>query len=102
MEDVFKKHVKDSFAKEAWWTPALEDAIGKCIEEANKAAAERDTKDPESCNPAGIKAAHCLFKEIQLSCPTDQIKDEKACTKLREKLQKNEFFPPQPPSMDDE
>lgn len=75
----------------------VEKILPKCIDEAKKSASERDPKDPEACNPTSIKMVHCLFKEIQLNCPANQIKDEKACARLRERIQKNEFLGPHPP-----
>lgn len=72
--------------------PILEKAVPKCLDEAKKAASE--PRDKDTCNPSSIKMVHCLFREVQLNCPADQIKDEKSCNRLRERLQKNDFLGP--------
>lgn len=90
--DTLRDGMKETLGKVQWLTPILDKVIPKCVEEANKAAQERKANDPESCNPSAIKMVHCMFREVQLNCPADQIKDEKSCNRLRERLQKNDLL----------
>ncbi|KAH0810569.1 hypothetical protein GEV33_012222 [Tenebrio molitor] len=97
-EAEFTAFVKETMAKESWFASIQDKVIPACLAEARNATANRDTSDTESCNPAGAKLLHCLFREIQLGCPAEQIKDQKACTRAREKIKRNnDIFPGPPP-----
>ncbi|XP_049822115.1 uncharacterized protein LOC109607480 [Aethina tumida] len=99
-DEEFRAIVKEKFAKESWFASLQDKIISTCLAEARNATANAD-KDKGTCNPAGIKLHHCMFREIQLSCPADQIKDEKSCSRLQERLRRNDL-PPPPPSFQDE
>lgn len=78
---------------ESWFGSIQDKVISTCLSEAKDAADNRDTTNSEACNPAGLKLAHCMFREIQMNCPTEEIKDQKSCDKLKEKLKrKQEMF----------
>lgn len=76
-------------AKEAWFESIQDKVISTCLSEARNATANRDTSDSESCNPAAVKLKHCLFREIQLGCPANEIKDQKACDRIRDKIRRH-------------
>ncbi|KAJ3654616.1 hypothetical protein Zmor_013791 [Zophobas morio] len=98
-EAEFTALVKETMSKESWFASIQDKVIPTCLAEARNATANRDTSDTESCNPAGVKLVHCLFREIQLGCPAEQIKDQKACNRVRDKIKRhNDFFPHPPPS----
>nr|AZL87170.1 odorant binding protein 28 [Holotrichia oblita] len=40
------------------------------------------------CNTVPIKAAYCLWRQIQLRCPMDRIKDQIKCRKIKRKISK--------------
>lgn len=97
--EEFESFVKERFSSESWLTALQDKVISTCLDEAKNATANRDASDSSSCNPAGAKITHCLFREIQLNCPADQIKDEKSCARLQERMKRRDFFhPPPPPS----
>lgn len=93
-EEAIKKHLTEAFKGESWLTPQMDRITSKCLVEARNATVPGlgDGKDPGACNPSGIKLGHCVFKEIQMSCPANQIKDQKGCARIMEKLQKNDYF----------
>ncbi|CAH0557648.1 unnamed protein product [Brassicogethes aeneus] len=99
-EEDFTQHVKSAFANEPWFQPLQDKIIETCLADSKV----KDDKDSEAnaCNPAGLKLMHCMFKEIQLSCPTEQIKDPKSCSRLQERLKKGGNLPPPPPPTFDE
>ncbi|EFA03231.1 hypothetical protein TcasGA2_TC013160 [Tribolium castaneum] len=102
-EAEFGEFVKETMAKESWFVSIQDKVVSTCLAEARNATANRDTSDTESCNPAGVKLMHCMFREIQLGCPTEQIKDQKACARARDKIKRhNEFLPPPPQFLNDE
>lgn len=45
----------------------------------------------ERCNPSTLKFSHCIWREMQLSCPSDMIRETRQCQRLRERLQKKEY-----------
>nr|AUF72950.1 odorant-binding protein [Anoplophora chinensis] len=96
-EEEFRSFLKESFSSESWLAALQDKVISTCLDEGKNATANRDASDSTSCNPAGIKIAHCLHREIQLNCPADQIKDEKSCARLQERLKRRDFFHPPPP-----
>lgn len=111
MDEKIADFIKTTYGKESWFVSELQDkVISTCLNEAKNAtttaaaAASNDNDSVESCNPASVKLAHCLFREIQLNCPSDQIKDPKSCQRLQDKLKKHGDFlpPPPPPFMGDE
>lgn len=93
-------YVKDNF-KESWLVSHLDTIITKCLGEARNATANRSKDDAESCNPAAIKGAHCLFREIQMNCPEEKIKDIKTCSKFRERIKKRQELTPTPQGLNE-
>ncbi|KAK9736238.1 hypothetical protein QE152_g12671 [Popillia japonica] len=89
-EDEVKKLVAECTEELEWFKPMLDEVTTKCIGEA-KAAAEK--YDKKGCNPSDIKFSFCIFKEIQLNCPADQIKDQGRCDAMRESLKKHDHPP---------
>lgn len=56
-----------------------------------------NNKSTGKCKPSGISSEFCLFKQIILNCPDDQMKDKDVCKKMQERLkQGKDFFPPPP------
>ncbi|XP_044268493.1 uncharacterized protein LOC123013781 [Tribolium madens] len=102
-ESQFEAFIKETMAKESWFASIQDKVVSTCLAEAKNATANRDTSDTESCNPAGVKLMHCMFREIQLGCPAEQIKDQKACARARDKIKRhNEFLPPPPQFLNDD
>ncbi|XP_066147105.1 uncharacterized protein [Euwallacea fornicatus] len=96
--------LKQSFANESWFDQAVDKIVLTCA-----AAAKNATENPakfytdglKSCNPSGIALKHCIFRELQLSCPADQIKDKVSCDKFQERIKKGmEFFDKEGPGFD--
>lgn len=81
-----RKYVEENL-KETWLASHLDDIIPKCLNEAKDVTSKNGR---EFCNPAAIKSTYCLFREIQLNCPEDQIKDKKACSKFIDKIKTRE------------
>nr|USF20781.1 odorant-binding protein [Lasioderma serricorne] len=79
--DVNKDGLKD-FLKENlkmdWFEPLIEEVAEKCSAEAN---GEQD--EEAMCKPNGMKLMHCIFTEVQLRCPDNEIEDKEMCSKLR-------------------
>nr|WJJ63284.1 odorant binding protein 26 [Pachyrhinus yasumatsui] len=99
------KYIKESLAKETWIEAVVDKITSTCITEAKNATVSQvkpTSNDVKVCNPSAMTLKHCLFKEIQLSCPADQIKDKSACDKFQERIKKGfDFYgPPPPPPFD--
>ncbi|XP_044751037.1 uncharacterized protein LOC123311252 [Coccinella septempunctata] len=103
-EAAFGDFVKQSFTKDPWFAEFQDAVIETCIDEAKNATESRDPEDETSCNPSGIKLAHCLFVQTQLHCPESEIKDAKSCTKLKERIKAKlaDGVPPPPPFLHEE
>lgn len=97
-----KKLMADVSAKKPWLAQKQEQITSKCLEEAKNAPSPVGGDDnAEVCAPQPMTFMHCVFKEIQLSCPDEEIKDKKFCARMRERMQKDggDFMmaPPPPP-----
>lgn len=77
--------------KESWLMAVFEKAVPKCMAESKNATTSHKA-EADACNPSAIRMAHCLFKDIQLNCPEDAIKDAKSCAKFKERVKRNEEF----------
>jgi len=87
-EDELKIMMKKSFESETWFLPNVDKIVNKCVQESGN----ETKKNEEGCNEAPLKFAHCFWKEFQMSCPQDQIKDEKVCEKVNEKIKNKELY----------
>lgn len=90
-EKELLEHFKNELGSEEWFFSLIEAAFPKCMEQA-KTDFTKDTEDPLSCNPVSIKLHHCIWRELQLTCPDDKITDTKTCSKIREKIKKNDYL----------
>nr|APG79379.1 pheromone binding protein 18 [Cyrtotrachelus buqueti] len=99
--EALTKSLKDAFAKESWFDGVADKIVTTCLKEADNATQYQpkpSSDDIKLCNPSGLTLKHCLFKQIQLSCPADQIKDQKACDKFQDRIKKGlDDVEPQPP-----
>lgn len=97
--------MKDAFSNSQWLKPKEDEIINKCIAE-NKNKMEQWKKEytqNTDCTPTTILFFHCVFREIQMACPDEEIKDMKMCKRIREDINKyGDFLPPQKPPMDEE
>nr|QFO46775.1 odorant binding protein [Cylas formicarius] len=80
-ENEINNFLKETMDKEPWFESVREKLVNTCITEAKNSARNQST-----CNPSGASLKHCLFREIQLSCPDDQIKDRRSCDRFQEKI----------------
>lgn len=49
------------------------------------------TSDEKPCNPSTLQFSHCIWREMQLSCPTDQIRETRQCQRMRDRLQNKDY-----------
>lgn len=78
--------------KDEWFLNLIEQAFPVCVKEVEGVKFVKDVNDKLSCNPSAMKMHHCMWREIQLTCPDGKIKDAKSCSKIREKLRKHVDF----------
>lgn len=100
-----KDAIKVAFSKYEWVKPKEDEIIDKCIAETKTKMEnwKKDSTDEKSdCSPATMMLSHCLFREIQMNCPDEEIKDKAMCQKLREAVTKYGDFPPHPKMPRDE
>lgn len=83
------KHMKIGFAGLEWFEPKLEGTVKKCIDEA----VATTEKHKDGCNPAHLSLIYCVFKQIQMACPEDQIKDKARCDAMIEMFKKHDHPP---------
>jgi len=92
IRDQLIQHLKQHFSNESWFDQTVVEKITSNCLAAAKNATETpikfSTEGLKACNPSGITLKHCLFREIQLSCPADQIKDKTACDRFQDRIQK--------------
>lgn len=72
----------------------VENAFPKCMEQVKTIEFIKNKEDPLSCNTAPTKMHHCMWRELQLTCPENKITDQKMCAKIREKIKKHEDLMP--------
>lgn len=105
-EKELKDYVKNAFAKFDWIQSKEDEIIDKCIAETKEKLEEwkKDASEKDDCTAAPMIFSHCLFRDIQLVCPDEEIKDKKMCDRIREDIAKYGDFPPPrgKPPMDDE
>lgn len=94
-----KDFVKNAFSKYDWIKSKDDEITDKCIAEAKDKMEEwaKNSTEKEGCTPAIMMFSHCIFREIQLACPDEEIKDKKMCDRIRESIAKYGDFPPPPP-----
>lgn len=73
---------------EPWFLKMVEEAYPKCLQQVKTSNFVKDENDKLSCNPAAMKMHHCMWREIQLTCPEDKITDPKMCGRIKERLRK--------------
>ncbi|CAH1183317.1 unnamed protein product [Phaedon cochleariae] len=88
-QENFQKFIKNLLSKQPTLAPIADKVVAGCLEEVKNVTSQAQKADPEAaCKPVGIAVRHCLFKQVQLNCPEDQIKDKSSCSKLQERLRK--------------
>ncbi|XP_074027160.1 uncharacterized protein [Leptinotarsa decemlineata] len=92
----FEKYIKKVLEKKDYLLPLQEKIISTCLEEVKNSTQKAAPED--SCTVTAIKLDHCIFKNIQLNCPEDKIKDSKSCSRLQERLKADNFVKGPPPS----
>nr|XP_023015671.1 uncharacterized protein LOC111505137 [Leptinotarsa decemlineata] len=92
----FEKYIKKALEKEDYLLPLQEKIISTCLEEVKNSTQKAAPED--SCTVTAIKLDHCIFKNIQLNCPEDKVKDSKSCSRLQERLKAGNFVKGPPPS----
>lgn len=99
-----KDSVKTSFSEYTWIKPKEDEIIDKCIAETKTKMEDWKKKSTEKddCSPTLMIFSHCVFREIQMNCPDEEIKDKKMCSRLREDITKNGDFPDHPKMPRDE
>lgn len=95
-----RKLIEQLSAKKPWLAQKQEQMTTKCLEEAKNAQSSLSSDtDAEVCTPEPMTFMHCIYREIQLSCPDEEIKDQKFCARMRERMKKDggDFMMPPPP-----
>lgn len=83
---------KQVFEKIPWFAPLSDEATAKCW-----ALTKNATSESEGCNPKPLTLSHCIFREIQMNCPENEIKDKESCARLRERMDDDGMMMPPPP-----
>lgn len=99
-EKETKDFTKNSFSKYNWIKSKDDEIIEKCIAETKDKLEnwkKRATDEKDNCSPATMIFSHCVFKEIQMNCPDEEIEDKKMCERIRGDIAKYGDFPPPPP-----
>lgn len=82
LKDKFKDYVESNY-EESWLD--TDKIVSTCLAEIQTAV---DKSDKKECNPSGLTGAYCLFREVQMKCPDDEIVDKKSCAKFRDRVKK--------------
>ncbi|VEN64012.1 unnamed protein product [Callosobruchus maculatus] len=92
VEKEYMEHINQFIDEAPYLKPVLDKIAQDCMQQANTNIALQGT-----CFSTATKLAHCLFRNVQLSCPDEEIKDKESCKLLQERLRSKEDFPPSPP-----
>lgn len=93
-------YVKRTYSSEPWKAEIADKVLEKCFKETQKPSEGEVTTDngavtngrsiQAKCNPNGIAFIHCLWREMQLNCPADKLRESRKCNRLRERLRLRE------------
>lgn len=89
VEDKIREITKKALESETYLGAKVDTILDTCIAEAKKAPG----KNGETCSTQGLTFGHCFWRELQTSCPADQIKDQKACDRVLERIKNNPEHP---------
>lgn len=98
-ETEMRDFIKNSFSKASWIKPKEDEIIDKCIAETKAKVNDMkmNSTGKDNCSPVVMIFSHCLFREVQMNCPDEEIEDKKMCDRIREDITKYGDFPPPPP-----
>ncbi|XP_056645389.1 uncharacterized protein LOC130450786 [Diorhabda sublineata] len=85
----FEEYMKNKLEDITYLAPVVDKIIAGCVADIKNA-----TMEDEKCKPDGIVSEFCIFKNIQLNCPDDQIKNKEACMKFQKMLKEGQGPPP--------
>ncbi|XP_020710282.2 uncharacterized protein LOC105689942 [Athalia rosae] len=99
-KENMEKFVRKTYSSEPWKAEIADTVLEKCFSETQKPSEGEVSTDTGAvtngrsiqakCNSNGIAFIHCLWREMQLNCPADKIRDSRKCNRLREKLRLRE------------
>lgn len=89
IEAAVREHVKNDLSRTEWQKNTADSVTSKCLTEVREALKNKKT-EAGKCNCAGLKFAHCAWREFTKSCPKELQSESKKCTGLREKLEKGD------------
>lgn len=94
-----KDYIKNIFSKYEWIKSKEDEIIDKCMDETKTKLEEwkKNSSEEQKCTPTIMFFSHCIYKEVQLACPEEEISDKKICDRIKENIAKNGSFLPPPP-----
>ncbi|XP_050505491.1 uncharacterized protein LOC126883858 [Diabrotica virgifera virgifera] len=94
--EEYRKYIQTQLADVEYLADVQDKIIAGCLADIKNAS-----KSSGKCKSDGMVSEFCVFKNIQLNCPEDQIKDKMFCEKMRERLRQENgrpmVLPPPPP-----
>ncbi|XP_072387222.1 uncharacterized protein [Diabrotica undecimpunctata] len=93
--EEYGKYIQTQLADVKYLADVQDKIIADCLADIKNA-----TKSTGKCKSDGMVSDFCIFKNIQLNCPEDKIKDKLFCQKMQERLRQGDgrppFLPPPP------
>ncbi|XP_046414223.1 uncharacterized protein LOC124176686 [Neodiprion fabricii] len=100
MKESMGEYVKNTYSSEPWKAEIADQVLEKCFAETQKPSEGEVSMDngavtngrsvQAKCNKNGIAFIHCLWREMQLNCPADKLRESRKCNRLRERLRLQE------------
>nr|AGO81737.1 odorant-bindingn protein 4 [Nilaparvata lugens] len=88
--EEIKQYAREYMFNEEWSKELGEKALDKCLSQTYNSVTKMLDEYEIKCNPSSVQFHHCLWKEIELTCPESKVDLKAKCVRLRERLRKQQ------------
>nr|ARJ35768.1 odorant binding protein 3 [Cyrtorhinus lividipennis] len=92
-KDEVLEQLKKGVASKPEWTQPMEKAVNACYETITKREAPKDG----ACKDYAHEFTHCIMRQLFLSCPSSEWKNNDECNLVKSRMQVCPNIPPPPP-----
>nr|AGZ04927.1 odorant binding protein 8 [Laodelphax striatellus] len=88
--EEIKQYAREYMFNEEWSKELGEKALDKCLTQTYNSVTKMLDEYEIKCNPTSVQFHHCLWKEIEMTCPESKVDLKAKCVRLRERLRKQQ------------